>query len=91
MGRRDEKVGRSEEAAPRARCKMNGAGEGGARGREKEPRRVTESEMEPVNVPSRDGKSKARSGERQKSRRGHRALIEGWREEGSGKGPSKGK
>lgn len=58
-GKRDEKVGRSEEE-PRGQVKMNGAREGEAR-RERAVER-SESEMEPVRVPSPDGKSSARRG-----------------------------
>lgn len=70
---------------------MNGAGEGGARAREKETRKVTESEMEPADVLSPDGRSRARSREMQKPRGAHRAITGGWRMEGAGQGPSKGK
>lgn len=59
------------------RCKTNRVGKGGARGKEKELRKVTESEMEPADALSHDGKSRARSRETQKSRGGHRALIGG--------------
>ena len=70
---------------------MNGAGAVGARGRGKEPKKVTESEMGPVKVSSRDGRNRARSGERQKPRGGNRALIGGWGMEGAGQGPTGGK
>lgn len=81
--------GKVREGSPKVRYKRNGAGEGGARAREKETRQVTESEMEPADGLSPDGRSRARSREMQKPRGARRALTGGWRMEAAGQGPSK--